>query len=168
MTILSYAAFLVFPAFMAYAAFSDLLSMTISNRISLILLAAFLVLAPAAGMGWQAVGLHLAMGGIVLALAFACFAFGWIGGGDAKLAAVIAMWFGPQLVFEFMVLSAIFGGMLTLALLRFRGAIIPAIEMLPDWVRRLHAPREGVPYGVALAAAALMIYPHSKWLVLVA
>lgn len=159
---------MLFPAAMAFAAASDLVTMTISNKVSLVLVAGFAVLALWTGMDLTQLAGHAAAGAIVLVAGFTCFACGWIGGGDAKLAAVIAMWFGPQLVFEFMVLSAIFGGMLTLALLRFRGAIIPAIEMLPDWVRRLHAPREGVPYGVALAAAALMIYPHSKWLVLVA
>jgi prepilin peptidase CpaA len=29
------------------------------------------------------------------------------------------------------------------------------------WLERLHAPRTGVPYGIALAAAALVVFPES-------
>ena len=86
--------FAVFPLAMAYAAISDLMTMTISNRLTLILVAAFVVLSPLAGMDLGTFGLHWAAGGTVLAVAFACFAFGWIGGGDAKLASVTALWLG--------------------------------------------------------------------------
>src|SRR5579862_2467413 len=91
---LRYLAFLVFPVGMALAAASDLLTMTISNRLMLVLAATFLVLLPFAGLDLHAIGLHVAAGLAVLAVAFFCFAMGWIGGGDAKLAAVIALWFG--------------------------------------------------------------------------
>jgi prepilin peptidase CpaA len=33
-----------------------------------------------------------------------------------------------------------------------------------DWVTRLHEPNGGVPYGIALAAAALITYPSSPWM----
>src|SRR5690348_14857479 len=85
---------LLFPALMAFAASSDLLTMTISNRISLILAGGFLVLAVSIGMPLTEIGMHIAAGFAVLAVAFACFAFGWIGGGDAKLAAATALWLG--------------------------------------------------------------------------
>src|SRR5258705_9302916 len=84
--ILDIARLLLFPALMAFAAASDLLTMTISNRVSLALAAGFLVLAPLGGMGLQAMLLHLGAGATVLAVAFACFAMGWMGGGDAKVA----------------------------------------------------------------------------------
>src|SRR5450759_5649516 len=51
---------LLFPALMAFAASSDLLTMTISNRISLALAGGFLLLALITGMSLAAVGLHLA------------------------------------------------------------------------------------------------------------
>ena len=49
--ILDIARLMLFPALMAFAAASDLFTMTISNRISLALVAGFLVLAPLGGMG---------------------------------------------------------------------------------------------------------------------
>ena len=81
---------LLFPALMAFAAVSDLTTMKISNRISLLLLAGFVLLAAVSGMSWHAISMHLVAGVVVLVLAFGCFAAGWIGGGDAKLAAATA------------------------------------------------------------------------------
>jgi prepilin peptidase CpaA len=164
---LRYAAFLVFPVGMAIAAASDLLTMTISNRLTLALAAAFLVLFPLVGLDFTSVGLHLAAGMVVLAIAFFCFAMGWIGGGDAKLAAVIALWLGVEPGFEFLVLASLLGGGLTLLILSFRGAVLPAFVIRHAWVQRLHDRRQGVPYGIALAGAALAIYPHTAWMLLV-
>ena len=93
---LRYVAFLVFPVGMAFAASSDLLTMTISNRLMAALAIAFLLLAPFVGMDFHAFGFHLAAGAAMIVIAFFCFAMGWIGGGDAKLAAVIALWFGVE------------------------------------------------------------------------
>src|SRR3954471_7462841 len=85
--ILDIARLLLFPALMAFAAASDLLTMTISNRISLALIAGFLALALLSGMGLYDILSHLGAGATVLGVGFGCFACGWIGGGDAKIAA---------------------------------------------------------------------------------
>src|ERR1017187_10969322 len=85
---------LLFPALMAFAASSDLLTMTISNRISLALAGGFLLLALITGMSLAAVGLHLAAAAVVLAIAFGCFACGGVGRGDAHVAATTARWVG--------------------------------------------------------------------------
>lgn len=163
-TIVQYALFGVFPLAMAYAAASDLITMTISNKVSLALLAGFLVVAPFAGLDWQAVGLHLAAGALVLAVAFVFFACGWIGGGDAKLAAAIALWIGWGDLVDYLSLAAIFGGVLTLMILALRRTVLPAFVIRQPWIQRLHDEKAGVPYGVALAAAGLAMYPHTVWL----
>jgi prepilin peptidase CpaA len=149
---------------MAFAAASDLLTMTISNKLVLALLAGFVILAPLSGMDPQTIGMHFAAGGVVLVVAFACFAFGWIGGGDAKFAAVTTLWLGVDNAAEFIALASIFGGGLTLAILSFRQAVLPGFIMRQPWVQRLHHERAGVPYGIALAAAGLVVYPHTAWL----
>jgi prepilin peptidase CpaA len=157
--------FALFPLAMAFAAASDLFTMTISNKITLALAAVFVLLSPLTGMSLEAFGLHLAAGAIVLAITFACFAFGWIGGGDAKFAAVIALWLGWDHVANFALTSAILGGGLTLLILAFRKRIaLPASVTGQAWLTRLHDPRSGVPYGIALAAAAMFIYPDTIWL----
>ncbi len=155
---------LVFPALMAFAAVSDLFTMTISNRISLLLVGGFFLLASLSGMNFPQFALHLGSAALVLLLGFGCFACGWIGGGDAKLAAATALWFGFGHLLEYLLVASIFGGTLTLALLAFRNWPLPHVLARQTWVRRLHEPRGGVPYGVALAAAALVVYPHTMWM----
>jgi prepilin peptidase CpaA len=113
---IEYAALLIFPLAMAYAAFSDLFTMTISNFISVVLLVAFIAVAVAVGMPWQLVGLHLACGAAVLVITFAMFCFGWIGGGDAKLAAATAVWIGWSQLMSYGLIASVFGGLLPMEL----------------------------------------------------
>jgi prepilin peptidase CpaA len=168
MTVIQYLAFWLFPLVMAYAAWSDLFSMTISNRLSLLLVPGFFLLAPFAGIGLDALPMHVAVAGIMLAVGFTCFAMGWIGGGDAKLAAVAALWLGPENMLDFVMIATLLGGALTLFIMNFRQALLPATLIRQDWVARLHDMEAGVPYGIALSAAALWCYPYSVWIALVA
>lgn len=152
---------LIFPALMAYAAASDLLTMTIPNRVSLALVAGFSAFAVMAGLGPWEVLMHLAAGALVLMVCFGLFAAGWIGGGDAKLAAATALWLGFGSLVDYLTLSAIGGGVLTLGLLAMRQVPLPAFAVNWNWLARLHDHRTGVPYGIALAGAAMAVYPHS-------
>jgi len=155
---------LLFPALMAFAASSDLLTMTISNRVSLALAGGFLLLALASGMPLPVIGLHLAAAALVLTVAFTCFAFGWIGGGDAKLAAATALWLGFDYLLDYLLYASLFGGALTLLLIQFRLLPLPPVLARQKWIQRLHETGGGVPYGIALAAAALVVYPHTGWM----
>ena len=162
--ILDIARLLLFPALMAFAAASDLFTMTISNRVSLVLAGAFLVLALASGMDAATLLAHLGAGALVLVLAFGCFAMGWVGGGDAKLASVAALWFGFTHLMTYLLYASVFGGMLTLLLLQFRQWPLPVALAGQSWLMRLHAKDSGIPYGIALAIGALMIYPETDWM----
>jgi prepilin peptidase CpaA len=155
---------LLFPATMAFAASSDLLTMTISNRITLTLLVGFFALAGITGMGWQELIFHIGAGFAVLAVTFCLFACGWIGGGDAKLAAVTALWFGFDQLLSYAICASLLGGVLTVAVLRFRQAPLPRLLEGQEWLQRLHRLDAGVPYGIALAVAALLIYPETAWM----
>lgn len=162
--ILDLARLFLFPALIAFAAASDLLTMTISNRVSLLLLAGFVVLAAFSGMPIQSVALHAGAGLTVLVLAFGCFAMGWIGGGDAKIAAATALWFGFDHMLNYLLYASLFGGALTLMLLEFRQWPLPAMLGSQQWLQRLHERHGGIPYGIALAMGALMIYPETEWM----
>jgi prepilin peptidase CpaA len=162
--ILDIARLMLFPALMAFVAASDLLTMTISNRISLALIAGFLVLAPLGGMGMHDFLMHLAAGATVLAVAFACFAIGQVGGGDAKIAACVALWFGFGHILEFLLCASLFGGALTLVLLQLRQWPLPYPLNGQAWLLRLHDKRSRVPYGIALTFGALMVYPETDWI----
>jgi prepilin peptidase CpaA len=155
---------LLFPALMAFAAASDLFTMTISNRVSLLLVAGFLLLAGISGMHYQDILSHLGAGAAVLTVSFTCFAFGWIGGGDAKVAAAAALWFGFGHLLDYLVYASLFGGALTLLLLQFRQWPLPYLFVGQGWLLRLHSKDSGIPYGIALATGALMIYPETEWI----
>ena len=162
--ILDVARLLLFPALMAFAAASDLFTMTISNRVSLALAAGFLVLALASGMEPSEILSHLGAGVGVLAASFVCFAFGWIGGGDAKVAAAAALWFGFGHLLNYLVYASLFGGVLTLLLLQFRQWPLPYQLAGEAWLLKLHAKESGIPYGIALAIGALVVYPETDWI----
>jgi prepilin peptidase CpaA len=158
---------LIFPALMAFAASSDLFTMTISNRLTLALVGGFAALALMTGMPLQAMLEHGGAGLLILVVSFILFSRGWIGGGDAKLAAATALWFGWTHLFEYVLYASLLGGVLTMGLLHFRKFALPSSMAAMDWVERLHRPGGGVPYGIALAAAALIIYPYTPWMAIV-
>ena len=162
--ILDIARLMLFPALMAFAAASDLFTMTISNRVSLALIGGFLVLAVVGGMGLHDMLLHLGAGATVLVVAFGCFAMGWVGGGDAKIAAGVALWFGFDHLLDYLVYASLFGGALTLLLLYIRQWPLPAALSGQAWLLRLHDKQSGIPYGIALAIGALMVYPETEWI----
>jgi prepilin peptidase CpaA len=155
---------LLFPALMAFAASSDLLTMTISNRLSLALAGGFFLLTLMTGMSLPAIGMHLAAAAVVLVVTFACFSQGWIGGGDAKLAAATALWLGFDHLLDYAIYASLFGGALTLLILQFRRFPLPETLARQKWIARLHEAGGGVPYGIALAAAALVVYPKTGWM----
>lgn len=154
----------LFPAVMAFAAASDLLTMTISNRVSIALALGFFLAAFLIGMSYAEMGEHMLAALIVLAIAFVCFAFGWIGGGDAKLAAATALWFGFSHLMDYLLLAAMIGGVLTLVLLALRQWPLPSLLARQPWIARLHDMKTGIPYGIALAIAGLLVYPDTAFI----
>jgi prepilin peptidase CpaA len=151
----------IFPLLVSLAGASDLLTMTIPNRVSVLLAAGFVTCGLLVGLAPSDAALHLASAVLVLAVGFGMFAAGWIGGGDAKLAAAIALWFGFGSLLDFLLTAMIAGGALTLIILALRRLPLPAFALGWTWASRLHDRRTGVPYGIALAAAALLVYPSS-------
>ena len=155
---------MLFPTLMAFAAASDLLTMTISNRVSIILVAGFFALASMSGMSMAEVLSHAAAAALVLVVTFGFFARGWIGGGDAKLAAATAMWFGFDYLMNYLVYASLLGGALTLLLIEFRLVPLPGVLAGQFWAQRLHRQDGDIPYGIALAGAALLVYPETPWM----
>jgi prepilin peptidase CpaA len=144
------------------AAAWDIASYTIPNFIPAVLLVGFLVLAAMTGYTAAAFGAHLLASLIGLAAGFGLFALGYIGGGDAKLFACVAAWFGLHDLLQYILVASLFGGALTVLLLTVRQWPLPAALASHAWIARLHEPRAGIPYGVALTAGAIAILPHTE------
>ncbi|WP_061938467.1 prepilin peptidase [Aureimonas sp. AU22] len=148
----------VFPIALFAAALSDLKSMTIPNWMVGFLAVCFLPFALTAGLSPTAVGMHVLTGGAVLTVTFCCFAAGWMGGGDAKLIAAAAVWLGPTpALLSFAIWTSLLGGVLTLAFLLARACLSPTTG-LASVDRLLHADT-GIPYGVAIGGAGLIMTP---------
>lgn len=160
---IEYALFLVFPAALAFAGAMDLVTMTIPNRISIALIVGFVVAAIVARMGWWELASHVGAGALMLVIGFGMFARGWLGGGDAKLLAAVALWFGFDQLLPYILLAAVAGGLLAIVLLAYRKFTPPLWLTRQAWAMHLHDQRTGIPYGIALAAAALKLYPSTPW-----
>ena len=149
---------------MLFAALADLFTMTIPNRISLILIAGYFGLALYLGTPLATIGMHLSCGLAMLLLTFVMFHMRWIGGGDAKLAAATALWLGWPSLFEYGLIASLIGGVLTVALLTLRHYDLPEILSV-GFIAKLAEKNGGVPYGIALALAGLLVYPQtSVWM----
>ncbi len=152
----------IFPGAMAVAAVTDLLTLTVPNRLVLAFAALFFFVAPLAGLGWHEIGLHVALAVAALAFTFALFSFELMGGGDAKLFAATCLWLGPEAILAYTIYAALIGGGLALLLLFWRGLPLPVMLASKGWLARLHSPKEGVPYGIALAASGLLAFPGTS------
>jgi len=135
---------------LATAAWSDIASRRIPNWISGALVAVYALGALLAPAATEALG-SLAVAGVVFGVASALFAWGKLGGGDVKLLTAVALFAGAGRIAELLLMIALAGGALALALL------------LPRRFPVLPAPIQGrlvqaeLPYGVAIAAGAAWI-----------
>ncbi len=153
----------VFPFCMVFAAISDLLSMTIANRVSVLLVATFMVVAPLTGMDWTTYAWHLLAGLSVLLVTFVLFAAGGMGGGDAKLLAATAVWMGMGMtLLEYAVYATLIGGVLTILILLYRKSPLAVFTGRFLFLKNLADEDVGVPYGVALAIGGMLAFPSSQ------
>jgi prepilin peptidase CpaA len=159
MTSLASILLMTFPVAMAFAAANDLFTMKIPNKISLALVGGFFAVALLTRMPLETFGMNLAIGFAVLSVTFVLFSLNLLGGGDAKLIAAGSVWIGANHIVEYLVFVAIFGGVLSLVILGYRNWFPAQRLALPGWALRLHVRKGPIPYGIAVAAGGLAIFP---------
>lgn len=161
---------MVLPFAMAFAAAMDLQTLTIPNRVSVVLIVAFLAAAVVAGLSWQNVLIHLAAGSAMLLVGIFMFSMGWLGGGDAKLLAAGALWIGFDQLPQFLVYVGLSGGLLAVVVLAYRKSPTSTLVSahLPGWAERLRTKGGGIPYGIAIAVGALVVFPSTNLFTLLA
>ena len=156
---------LVFPFILVVAAFLDLFAMKIPNKLNIALVIAYACFAYILKLPLEDVAMSLALSLGILAFGFGLFALGVMGGGDVKFMAAIALWFGFSIeALEFVFMTSIYGGLLTIAILLLRRVpYLPSFMHGQEWLLKLHDNKIGVPYGIAIAVAAIQIYPNTFW-----
>jgi len=161
MTIATLLFLAVLPVLAIVGGLRDLLTMKIPNWISGLMVLGFFPAALMVGLPPLAVAAHVGVGALALVVAAGMFALRWIGGGDAKLLAAACLWLGLTGSGVFLLYTGLIGGAFCLALLVARGHVQPLLARAPGWVVHLMEPKGDIPYGVAIAAGALMAYPTS-------
>jgi prepilin peptidase CpaA len=94
---------------------------------------------------WPDVAVQLGVALLVFGFFLGAFALGQMGGGDVKMIGALALWLPVMPLVWMLVLMSLIGGALT---------IVMVIEK--KWRRSDGAPVE-IPYGVAIAIAALLV-----------
>ena len=155
----------ILPALVIVAGLKDLTSMKIPNWISGLLILGFLPAALLVGLTLPAIGLHFAVAVAALLIGMGLFALHLLGGGDVKLMAAACLWLGVSGSGVFILATAVIGGLFSLALLVGRAWLQPYVGAGPGWFVQLMEPKGHIPYGVAIAAGALVAWPASPLMV---
>ncbi|MCB2055762.1 MAG: prepilin peptidase [Geminicoccaceae bacterium] len=179
-------------AVLLYAALSDIFRRQIPNRVSLALIGLFGAALLLSGVPDDLL-VHLACAAGVFAAGFALWTRGVLGGGDVKLLAAMALWADAGTIGGFLLLTALAGGVLAavhLVLararpfieffwLQMRALAAPvragidlrcarqSLDALSSWAGPVDGPKapEGIPYGVAIAAAGIWLVLHSSFVI---
>lgn len=142
------------------AALWDLATFQIPNWLCLAVFGSFLLFAVVAPLALSEVMFRLGIGFGLLVVGIMLFARGYLGGGDVKLLAASIIWFGWPALLLYLVAVALFGGALAILLLIFRRLPLPPAWSGRAWLQRLHGRDEGVPYGIAIGLAGLVMVRH--------
>lgn len=147
-----------FVILMCAAIFTDVHRMKIPNVLVGLCLAGFFVFAVLNGTAVTDILLHIAAALIILLVALVPYSFRAMGAGDVKFISAIALWFGlGEELITFGILFSFYGGFLALAILSYRHVPLPAMVKSWNWAANLYNPTKGIPYGVAIAAAAITL-----------
>jgi prepilin peptidase CpaA len=159
--IITIALFLVFTACMVMAAYKDAMTFTIPNWISLALIGAFIISIPFTWQGVSVLVEHLLVGLTFFAAGFALFAFGKLGGGDAKLMAATGLWWTWPDTIMYVFSTTISGLILAVVIILGRN-FIPVRLLTAPWTYKIFKEEKNMPYGLALAAGGIITLLQSN------
>jgi prepilin peptidase CpaA len=154
----------LFPLLLSVAGIGDVLTLRIPNWLTGLIAALFFPMALLSGLPAEAYLEHIMTGFGLLIVGFFLFAFGLFGGGDAKMLAAAALWFGWPASVPFLTYTVLAGGALALGVAIYSVFGIESEIRGIAWFKKLAALRPNVPYGLAIAAGAILAFPQSWWM----
>ena len=152
----------IFLTLCVIAAMLDVHRLTIPNWLNHSMVVLFIPAAAVSGLPLEIIGGHVLVAALAFLIAFGLFAFNIFGGGDAKMIPAVMLWLGPQASLSFVMVMALAGGACALLILLVRGTV-PA-GAVPGIIRAPFEEKAGVPYGVAIAAGAIVSASASPFL----
>lgn len=146
---------------LTYAAYSDLRHLEVMNSVSVLIAALFFPSAWVFGLSIGTIGLHVLIAFVILLAGFGLFAIGLTGGADVKLLAAATLWIGPDSLVTLLLLMALIGGLLAIALLGLRGLtkLAPTIRIASLSVDHWRAIP--IPYCLAISVATFLTFPQT-------
>ncbi|MBB4641220.1 A24 family peptidase [Rhizorhapis suberifaciens] len=140
-------------ALLVLAACQDVMKLTIANvfpTLVVLLFPAWVAVAgPEADIWMNGVNFL-----IILGVGLALFAMQWLGGGDVKLFAAVALWFDFAGIVPLIFYVTATGAALTIILALVRRTVPAGVRSRLDWA--IFERRGPIPYGVAIAMGAIL------------
>ncbi|MFO1088622.1 MAG: prepilin peptidase [Hyphomicrobiales bacterium] len=153
----------LFPLLVVVCGLFDFFTLRIPNWLNGVTAVAFVLCALSVAMPLPVLGMHVLAGIILLIFGFALFAGNFIGGGDAKMLAATGLWIGWTPIVPFLVFTAIAGGVLGVVMLILRSTQrylqFTGIDSFAPFVSK----KIDLPYGMAIAAGAVLVLPETWW-----
>lgn len=145
MIYISYGLLIALAIALLFAAFTDIRSRQISNRLNAAIALAAPVFWWSSGLSlWPDVAIQLGIAVVAFAFFAGLFALRMMGGGDVKLLTALALWIEPNAFLQLLIIMALAGGALTV--------VMGAYHFVNQQKERL-----AIPYGVAIAFGALWV-----------
>jgi len=157
MTFVAVLGIALLSAGMIWAAISDLMWFRIPNAIPILVATGFFPIALSLGWNASTILSHTLCGAAVLATCFLLFMRGYIGGGDAKLLASVALWTGWSGLYAYVFSVSVIGGIFALSMLGIRRLPLPAKIGRFAWVSQLYNEKKHIPYGVAIGGGVFAV-----------
>lgn len=165
--IIAVMAIVVFCGFLIAAMIGDIRKFRITNALNFSFAGSFFIFALLLGMEWKLILGHVTIGAIAFGVCFALFLLNLIGGGDVKLVGATALWLGGPPMYNYIMFSAILGGLVGIILIIARFAAKKfGLPKKPKWLRGILRRKAHMPYGIALGLGGMIALPFADWAML--
>ncbi len=154
----------VFPLMVVMAGISDFFTLKIPNWLNAVIAVSVVPFVILAGMPLEIFAWHIIAGLVTFVVGFILFSINIIGGGDAKMLAACAVWVGWDVLMEFAVVTVFAGAVLVIAIKVWVFFANRKDIKGMDWAKNFLSKKPQLPYGIAIAAGGVIVFPATWWI----